>query len=106
MSGISQPIGYCTSRSATTSQCNTFAVVPYCKRSVMRFPKGLEEFLREGRESRSRSITCADSLGLRESHGGVRHRIDRPRSRGAFGAGTASRYRKRVSPNRLDDEAI
>src|SRR5665213_1732800 len=35
MSGISQPIGYCTSRSATTSQCSTFAVVPYWVRSVM-----------------------------------------------------------------------
>ena len=41
-SGISQPIGYCTNKSATISQWNTFAVVPYCKRSVMRLCPWLE----------------------------------------------------------------
>ncbi len=30
ISGMSQPIRYCAVSSATTSQCNTFAVVPYC----------------------------------------------------------------------------
>src|SRR6266567_2451530 len=36
-SGSNQPIGYCTTRSATMSQWNIFAVVPYCKCLVMRF---------------------------------------------------------------------
>src|ERR1700687_936829 len=58
MSGISQPIEYCTTRSATTSQWNTFAVVPYCKRSVMRF---LDDICRAS-SRRSDSQACHDAL--------------------------------------------
>src|ERR1700738_3705599 len=54
-----------------------------------------------------RSCYYADSSGLSESRGGVRHRIDGPGRAGAVArAGIASRDRKRVSQNRLDDEAI
>src|ERR1017187_1277034 len=93
--------------SATMSQWNSFAVVPYCKRSVMRF-------LGEGGRVSSRRVrtakrVCAkgDSSGLRQSHGGVRHRIDRTGAGGAFArAGIASRHRKCIAHDRLDDETI
>src|SRR5260370_30296724 len=107
MSGISQPIEYCTSRSATMSQWNTFAVVPYCKRAVMRFLNGV------GRVSSNRkagvtheNLThehCGVSSGLSESRGSVRHRIDG--SAFALG-GIGSRDRKRVPPDGLDDESV
>src|ERR1035437_1449935 len=98
MSGISQPIGYCTSRSAIMSQWSSFAVVPYCKRSVMRF-------LRENSDHEAR-VTRVWS-GVRDSHRGVRHRIDRTGAGGAFArAGITSRHRKCIAHDRLDDEAI
>src|ERR1019366_7127736 len=98
MSGISQPIGYCTSRSAIMSQWSSFAVVPYCKRSVMRF-------LREGSDREAR-VTRVSS-GVRDSRRGVRHRIDRTGAGGAFArGGITSRHRKCIAHDRLDDETI
>src|SRR6266851_853731 len=113
MSGINQPIGYCTSRSDTTSQWNTFAVVPYCKRSVMRVLKRVGRLFRVGLKAqigRTRQTWCvkhrAVSSGLGQARGGARHRIDRPGSAGAFAPTIAFGYREFVSHDRLDDEAI
>src|SRR5216684_2023873 len=113
MSGINQPIGYCTSRSDTTSQWNTFAVVPYCKRSVMRVLKRVGRLFRVGLKAqieRTRQTWRvkhrAVSSGLGQARGGARHRIDRPGSAGAFAPTIAFGYREFVSHDRVDDEFV
>src|ERR1035438_8655981 len=126
MSGISQPIRYCTTSSATTSQWNTFAVVPYCKRSVMislwariiRQPDNDQAdacfipgpdrnfYYNPVRGKRTQRVRLVTS-GLKGSRGGVRHRVDRPGKGGAIAAGrTAAGDRKCISHNGLDDPAI
>src|ERR1700682_2183824 len=108
MSGINQPIRYCTNRSATMSQWNTFAVVPYCKRSVMRFLKalaGLFERVRPKAGVIGKALRRSSGLG--EPRGGVRHRIDRSGGVGAVaGAGITPRNWKRVPHDGLDDPAV
>src|ERR1700690_4046076 len=92
-------------KSATTSQWNTFAVVPYCKRSVMRFPSSkLAASVRV--VTQVWRADGAASSGLQKSRGGVRHRIDGSGSATLTRVRIASRDRKRVADDRLDNPAI
>src|ERR1700730_14669714 len=102
MSGISQPIGYCTSSNATISQWNSFAVVPYCKRGVMISSTASAGFCS------NREVHPAVPLSrfVRGEPVARRDATSDLRGGGRPGVGFASRNRKCVSQNRLDDEAI
>src|ERR1700675_717799 len=114
MSGISQPMRYCVTRSATIVQWKIFAAVPYCNRGVIVFRLRLRvrsrcarrqnPLLRRADENADRKDDDAaehdleDGLQERRIHVASADEGDRPQLEEHDDAGDRGRYPEGVRP--------